>query len=446
MASFVPPTASQTSESSQSSEPRTQTWQEWVGRKSGREGYQPFDLVRGLARHAGAALAPTAEEGRRNIVGMVNRAIRPKLSQQKLPPSLPGPFLEGVMESMDIDLPSSERAWAECFRDLERALEGESVYMLGSGQLYPVHGGEDDHNHIHGDVGQAAGKAAFDRLIEGIQGQMTAAVLCGENSFVSSSSASDTSPADSSSRRSDRSASATAAAAAKAAEAANKVSADPSLLREMSKRAASQISVGPGMQAMLQEGLSPAMWQPLFIVCVGSGQLRVVTCSFIGEPVMGDRPDCKHTPFVLRMVTDDLYSMAVEAQRTTVGVRFAAEHAQGSRSTVEYVARLDAEIFEALETGNWRKLNGEEPATSLNWSPPSRRPSRMRALTKGSDIMDSDSFARKISQNICSGCPTSVQASESFSSTDPSVIAFADSCHSRNLSTDATGIVRELPA
>ena len=34
--------------------------------------------------------------------------------------------------------------------------------------------------------------------------------------------------------------------------------------------------------------------------------VRVATYSFVGEPAFGDRPDTKSTPFVLRMVTEDL--------------------------------------------------------------------------------------------------------------------------------------------
>ena len=35
-------------------------------------------------------------------------------------------------------------------------------------------------------------------------------------------------------------------------------------------------------------------------------QVRVATYAFVGEPVLGDRPDRKHTPFMLKILTPDL--------------------------------------------------------------------------------------------------------------------------------------------
>ena len=52
--------------------------------------------------------------------------------------------------------------------------------------------------------------------------------------------------------------------------------------------------------------LPVSLHQPRYVILLGRSQLRVATYAFVGAPVHGDRPDRKHTPFVLKMLTANL--------------------------------------------------------------------------------------------------------------------------------------------
>ena len=74
------------------------------------------------------------------------------------------------------------------------------------------------------------------------------------------------------------------------------------------------LTVTPSMEGLMSNGASPAMFQNKYVLATGGlSGVRVVTygfiCSAMAQP-LGDRPDRKYTPFVLRLVTEDL--LAVE--------------------------------------------------------------------------------------------------------------------------------------
>eukprot|EP01048_Picozoa_sp_COSAG05_P006021 COSAG05_NODE_374_length_10669_cov_71.040587_5_plen_178_part_00 len=103
------------------------------------------------------------------------------------------------------------------------------------------------------------------------------------------------------------------------------------------------------MQLLLDCGVSPAMFQNKFVVMVaGSGDVRVATYGFIGEPARGDRPDRKSTPFVLRLLTGNL----CESLDTSTG----ADNAPTEQ--VHYaVQRTNAEMVdEVISTDRGRML------------------------------------------------------------------------------------------
>ena len=52
-------------------------------------------------------------------------------------------------------------------------------------------------------------------------------------------------------------------------------------------------------------------------------QVRVATYAFAGSPVRGDRPDTKHSPYILRLLSEDLLSVA----RTATGADTAGSSA-----------------------------------------------------------------------------------------------------------------------
>mmetsp|Transcript_107684 Transcript_107684/g.186395 ORF Transcript_107684/g.186395 Transcript_107684/m.186395 type:complete len:220 (+) Transcript_107684:3-662(+) len=135
-------------------------------------------------------------------------------------------------------------------------------------------------------------------------------------------------------------------------------------LREVARQVAAHISVSPGMQAAVQTGMPPGMWQPMYIIGIGSAQIRVVTFAFIGGPAIGDRPDTKRTPFVLRLTTSDLMHAASTAangadQPKTSPAWYTVEPtASNAHLILEHVTDLEEELFRAIQTGDWGLLSG----------------------------------------------------------------------------------------
>jgi len=135
---------------------------------------------------------------------------------------------------------------------------------------------------------------------------------------------------------------------------------DEEVLRNVSRNVAAQISVGPGMEATMKAQLAPALWQPIFLICIGSGQVRVITCAFVGEPVTGDRPDCKCTPYILRLATSDLMAEAKGAKRDTTSVRCLAVQSEGAQSILEYLTTIEDQLFAATVSGRWSSFLQEK--------------------------------------------------------------------------------------
>jgi len=131
---------------------------------------------------------------------------------------------------------------------------------------------------------------------------------------------------------------------------------EPELLESLVRHIVASVSVNPGMQVVMTHSFSPALWQPTFVVCIGNDQVRVVTLAFIGDPVMGDRPSSKSTPFILRLVTDDL---AAGAQGHTRGPsQYSVQPAPMSVATIVlHVTELAGEFCVAKATGNRDSIN-----------------------------------------------------------------------------------------
>jgi len=126
---------------------------------------------------------------------------------------------------------------------------------------------------------------------------------------------------------------------------------EPELLERLVCHIVASVSVNPGMEVVMRNSFSPALWQPIYIVCIGNDQVCVVTLAFIGDPVMGDRPSSKSTPFILRLVTDDLAAAVLGHTRGTS--QYSIQPAPLSVATIAlHVTELADEFFVAKATGN----------------------------------------------------------------------------------------------
>ena len=74
----------------------------------------------------------------------------------------------------------------------------------------------------------------------------------------------------------------------------------------VARRVVGHLSVTPALQLALYTKLPVSFHQPCYVILIGRAQVRVATYAFVGEPISGDRPDRKRTPFVLKILTPDL--------------------------------------------------------------------------------------------------------------------------------------------
>ena len=74
----------------------------------------------------------------------------------------------------------------------------------------------------------------------------------------------------------------------------------------LTRRLVGHLSVTPMLQMALYTKLPVSLNQPRYVVCISKGQVRIAMYAYVGAPVQGNRPDRKHTPFVLKVLTPDL--------------------------------------------------------------------------------------------------------------------------------------------
>lgn len=267
---------------------------------------------------------------------------------------LPGRLCEQPVGDLHVALPGG---WAEVARDLSRALSAGCVLVAGRRRLYPVP--PPPHDSVHSALSCHACDAAVDAL-----GRALGLELAGQGFELSASG--HVRPCPNTFFRKGT------LDGMESLEVPAQI--DAKALRELARYVSAHLSVSPGMQVVQANMLPPQLLQPLFLVCVGAGQVRVLTVAFVGGPVTGDRPDRKRTPYVLQLTTGDLLAGAAfisgEAAPGAVPrpvpmgfvVRYAAQHA-GDRtvSTLDHIVSLERELFGAVDDGHWSDLAGHVP-------------------------------------------------------------------------------------
>ncbi|CAL1167322.1 unnamed protein product [Cladocopium goreaui] len=284
-------------------------------------------------------------------------SLHRSLWPSNLPP-LPEGLCESPEGSVDVDLPSSEAERLECLRDLGRTMQGGSILVLGRRRLYPVRAGADSAGAAVGKVCRALCDAALEALQDAIAQELleqgfgltehgVSTLICrrgtlGVNVVTGGLDDDDTPDPEHIQRLKER-----------------KI--HPAALRTLAEECAVNLSVSPGMQLVVERGLPPVLYQPTFVICVGGGQVRVLTFAFVGAPVTGDRPDRKRTPFSIRLATDDLVPClrrrSANGANASSKLRYAAHVVDPAvQTTLDMIVVLEEELFAANEAGDWKKL------------------------------------------------------------------------------------------
>ena len=237
-----------------------------------------------------------------------------------------------------MSLPSSETERLERLRDLGRTMQGGSILVLGRRRLYPV---RPQHQSI-GQVSAASCEAALDALASSICQELLDEGYGLDNKGVAApflhrrgtlgvpSDFDDETPDPDYLKR-------------------HKI--EEGALHKLALECAVNISVSPGMQLVSECGLDPVLHQPTFVVCIGGGQLRVLTFAFVAGPVTGDRPDRKRTPFAIRLATDDLVALSrTKATEKISKLRYAAHAVDPAvQTSLDMIVMLEEELFHANE-------------------------------------------------------------------------------------------------
>jgi len=239
--------------------------------------------------------------------------------------ALPARLGEHPVGTLHVPISTSESARAERLRDMMRSLQSEAVFIAGQRRLNQVSGVGSG-----GDVGRDARDANFKVLSDAIGVELSAQGYSLHVRTVSTVWRTFACPC-------------------------RRVVIAPGVLQNLVTQVAAHISVGPGLHVAAHCGLPPALWQPVYVVCIGAGQARVLTLAFIGEPVMGDRPEYKRTPFVLQLLTDNLLTNV--GRRAANVVHYEGQHvSEGARTTLEHFVSREEVLFEALEKGDWSHM------------------------------------------------------------------------------------------
>ncbi|CAE7226420.1 unnamed protein product [Symbiodinium microadriaticum] len=295
-------------------------------------------------RRLGHKLAATALTSKELLVSAMSKIGEGRIWRGGLPPLPPGLHErpEGVVE---VSLPSSETERLERLRDLGRTMQGGSILVLGRRRLYPV---RPQHQSI-GQVSAASCEAALDALASSICQELLDEGYGLDNKGVAvpflhrrgtlgvPSDFDDETPDPDYLKR-------------------HKI--EEGALHKLALECAVNISVSPGMQLVSECGLDPVLHQPTFVVCIGGGQLRVLTFAFVAGPVTGDRPDRKRTPFAIRLATDDLVALSrTKATEKISKLRYAAHAVDPAvQTSLDMIVMLEEELFHANEAGDWEKL------------------------------------------------------------------------------------------
>ncbi len=150
-----------------------------------------------------------------------------------------------------------------------------------------------------------------------------------------------------------------------AALAAAGIYCSPMKLVELSARLIGNLTVGAAMDVLVQMECIPQMFQNKYVILVSAAaqveSVRVLTYGFIGGPESGDRPDMKHTPFMLRLLTENLLGQegvtlrANETAGQQIAMKYSVSPTRAEAASSE-IARDTRRMAYAIATGDFEHL------------------------------------------------------------------------------------------
>lgn len=131
---------------------------------------------------------------------------------------------------------------------------------------------------------------------------------------------------------------------------------------ELFDRIIGSMAIGPGLQLLEKLNLPMQMHQPKRILIVSPrhseevlASVRVLTYGFVGGPATGERPDTKSTPYMLRLLTENLLLGHEAGKGQTIQYSHDVSPAQ-SKAVDDDIVHDKTAIDAAIATGNYNSL------------------------------------------------------------------------------------------
>ena len=129
----------------------------------------------------------------------------------------------------------------------------------------------------------------------------------------------------------------------------------PDELEACCKRVLYNLTVTPAIDLALANECPPALFQARFVLLAGGSplQLRVVTATYVGGPVVGDQPQVMHTPYVLRMMTPNLLDPEVDESMPVGGALSYTTSFTFDPKTESFIDKDMQWYTAAVSNGDW---------------------------------------------------------------------------------------------
>lgn len=145
-----------------------------------------------------------------------------------------------------------------------------------------------------------------------------------------------------------------------------------------------QLTIGPALDFTISTGLTPRILQPTFVVVVGPESVRVAMLGFVGDLVIGSTPTEQRTPFVARLLTDNLIPRRQE-DTSQLNVSYVVRRVTDTETTIAACVAAELPALEASVQCKrmWRLSEFlSEPLKRLSERTSTMRRSLSRRLTR----------------------------------------------------------------
>lgn len=94
------------------------------------------------------------------------------------------------------------------------------------------------------------------------------------------------------------------------------------------------LTIGPALDFTIAAGFPPRILHQRFVIVVAERSIRVATLGFVGDPVLGKTPAEQRTPFVARLLTENLLGWKETGVDRGISVHYRVREVAATESTI----------------------------------------------------------------------------------------------------------------